>query len=224
MGRIKTVAQIVVLTSFFIVGLCSQSSAALWGTSAIDSLTGSRSSSNGIAATESWDNGGFTLSWNIYANSDDTWTYEYTTNVTRKDPSHFILEVSEGNPTFSFTSTQISAIEGPTIWTKSNSNPSMPYDIYGVKFDFGGDGTTYSLTTNRAPVWGVFYAKDGKDGGDPVVAWSNALDDPNYKISLTLSETDFIVRPDAVPVPGTVWLLFSSLLCIASLKKRNKRV
>src|SRR5690606_15532951 len=46
---------------------------------------------------------------------------------------------------------------------QGSSNPSIPGDIFGVKFDFGSGTSVYTLVTLRVPVWGDFYLKGGRD-------------------------------------------------------------
>ena len=56
-----------------------------------------------------------------------------------------------------------------------SGKPSMPDDLYGVKFD-DTSATTFSLefTSNFLPVWGDFYAKDGQAGGECLNQFWNA--------------------------------------------------
>ena len=206
------------------------SASIIWGTDASGELIGSRDSNGGITATDGWAGGNFELSW-IVEEDNGLWTYIYTVNTEdpldpekTKDISHFILEVTEdGNPFNIFGDTD--AFEGPKTWTEASGNPEMPNDIYGIKFDFGGSPATYTIIIDRAPVYGVFYAKDGRDDGDEVVAWSNALNSPTYRTDSGFTTTDFIVRPDSVgvvPVPGAVWLLGSGLIGLAGIRKKFK--
>jgi hypothetical protein len=213
----------IILALFF---YCSSASAAFWGSDATSELVGSRTSpvGSGIYATDGWDSGGLVISWNI-SEDDDIWTYQYQVNVNRKDVSHFILEITEDDHRFNILEGTDAKIEGPGTWTQGGSNPFMPNDIYGIKFDFGGTSTTYTIVTDRAPVYGVFYAKDGRDGGENVVAWSNALSFSDFKTNESLITTDFIVRPDSftpVPIPGAILLLGSGLIGLAGLRKRFK--
>ena len=218
---------------FLIVPLSSVSAnAALWGADGSGELAGSRTSptSGGIDATDGWDAGGFTISWNITEDAGK-WTYVYTVTGDRKDISHFILEVTDdGQPfnTFPGTDTDIDEDSPKTYPSADSGNPLMPNPIYGVKFDFGPDepgnpvfSVDYTIVTNRAPVYGVFYAKDGTDDGDAVVAWSNALNCNEYETNDTLTLTDFIVRPNSVvPIPGAVWLLGSGLIGLVGIGRK----
>ena len=201
--------------------------ACLWGQSATGELNGTRTSNSGIQATDGWGNGNFVLSWNISRDpGTGLWTYVYTADVVRKDISHFILEVSQDGDLFRTYPGTDTQVVGPQVWsstTDGNSNPQMPNSIYGVKFDFGGTQATYTMVTDRAPVYGVFYAKDGKDGGVPVVAWSNALNYSDYKTLDSLTAADFIVRPDSatfVPIPAALPLFSSGLALLGVLRKR----
>jgi hypothetical protein len=203
------------------------SASIIWGTDASGELIGSRDSiitpSGGITATDGWAGGNFELSW-VITPVNSHWEYVYTVSTAQKEISHFILEVTEdGNPFNTFGDTD--AFEGPKTWSEGSGNPDMPNDIYGIKFDFGGSPVTYTIVTDREPVYGVFYAKDGRDDGDEVVAWSNALVSLTYRTDTGFSTNDFIVRPDSgsvVPVPGAVWLLGSGLIGLAGIRKKFK--
>jgi hypothetical protein len=230
MKKGKSIGLILFLLSFAIFVAYSPVHAALiWGTDALSGdLEAGRTSAEGggITATGVWDNGGFTLSWIIKEIEPNRWQYAYTINVTSQfaDTSHFILEVTEDDDPFTIFNDP-GDIEGPRSWRESGGNPRMPNDMYGIKFDFGDDPVTYTIVTNRAPVYGVFYAKDGAVGGEDVVAWSNALNDGNYKTSkFSGTTTDFIVRPDSiVPIPSAVWLFGSGIIGLVFIRRKFKK-
>jgi len=209
----------------------------IWGSDASGELTGRRTSVDsppgGVDATQQWDNGDFTIGWNIEKDPTTSyWTYTYTVTGKTNGLSHFILEVTDDGKPFNIYDGTDALYEGPNEWSLSTSNPLMPNPIFGVKFYSGDTELTYTMVTDRAPVYGVFYTIDGKKVKK--VAWSNALSDLDYKtkeVDLDWTITDFIVRPDGggvthAPEPTTMLLLGSGLIGIAvsgkkRLKKRN---
>jgi hypothetical protein len=157
----------------------------------------------GWSATGS--DGGFQISWNISFDAiQQIWDYEYKMTEIggadlQKAISHVLLQVSstitsdnyqdilfDGNP----------APGAPQTWAPGqdgNSNPNLPGSIYGVKLE-GGNGTDFSFESTRAPMWGSFYAKDGKDGGVWTTVWNSGFGaDPSANGPFT----------DWIPVPDT---------------------
>ncbi len=143
--------------------------------------------SGGITATANWDNDGTWLSWDIAQNPDSSWTYAYTWKTVGRDLSHLIFEVTEGAELSEFTDWWFSAeleTGSPELgWVipPHPGNPGLPGPIYGIKMDLDEDTPifSFSFSTMRAPVWGNFYAKDGRiPGGDDVFAYNAGFLNP----------------------------------------------
>ena len=197
-----------------------------------EDLSGTRTSfeGNGIDASASWADGGLTISWEIIKNSDGTWTYVYELTALKKDISHFILEITDDGNAFNLLEGSDETFGKPATYSSDDpSNPLMPNSIYGIKSDAEGLGLTYTIVTDRAPVYGIFYAKDGVDNDagskEWVAAWSSALNDENYKKNANLTTIDFIVRPNGAeaPIPGAVWLFGSAAAGIVGLRRIRRK-
>ena len=138
--------------------------------------TGSRSTADGsLVAADGWsgtDNNGFQIAWSI-ALSGGTYTYGYTisgeggSNLS-KDLSHWLLQVT--NPSLDTDFLNVSPLfsgDSPKTFEPSGvstgDQPSMPANLYGIKWDAPSGTKTYSVSfeTTKDPVWGDFYAKDG---------------------------------------------------------------
>ena len=183
-------------------------------------------SGGGIIGSDGWDNSNTIMSWTIQDIDNQggyvLWQYNYTfTGGSTKNISHALIEVSPDSQTSDFT-----ILSGSSPLTggaaeydhNGNSNINMPADMWAIKFgpdDPADNSLNISFTTTRAPVWGDFYAKDGKQGGEWVTAWNTGFTandtDPTDPAS-SGSIQNHILRPDtATVVPEPV----SSILFIA---------
>lgn len=200
-----------------------------------DLYNGSISYSSGIYATKDWANTSTKISWLVSQNSDSSWRYSYTFEVPSKNISHFILEVSANFTSNDFlgfynppvlasilgTSGSWTAYE-PTTYNSSGpgkSNPGIPGDIFGIKFEFNGDSTLwhFEFDCTKQPMWGDFYAKDGKTGGKDVYAYNKG-----FGIDILTDDGMHIAVPDTVvPVPAAV-LLGMLGMAVAGAKLRGK--
>jgi hypothetical protein len=140
--------------------------------------------------------------------------------VPSKEISHVIIQVST-----SFTEDNI--FEGATeqwalgTYSSNNSNPEMPESYWGLKWNTdyvsgnNSEATTFSWTivTDRAPMWGSFYAKDGQAGGQSG-GWVYAF------------ATNSVSVPDTattVPLPPSALLLGSALTALLGIKTTFRR-
>ena len=186
--------------------------------------TGTRStdSASELTATGNWANG-FWLTWEVTDNGDGTWDYRYVIEFdegVEGDPSHFNIEVSP-----SFTEDNIldsnGTIDGPQVFTEQEGNPNMPDDLYSIKFDFSG--YVYELTSDRNPVWGDFYSKDGNAGG----LGTNSVWNSEFGTDPLAGDSPFsgwIPVPDSgitiIPLPAAFWLGFAGLGAVAFVRRR----
>jgi hypothetical protein len=146
--------------------------------------------------------------------------------------SHFILDTSDncinGNAFADPNCIKNATISGgatvdlvPGTYGASPPNPNFPVgaSIIGVKFNVvGGPALPVTITfdSDRAPVYGDFYAKIANDK----TAYNNGLG--HEATSLLLS--DFIARPDgSLPEPGTVFLALIGVALVGAAKFSHSR-
>lgn len=169
------------------------------------SFSGSLTSPSGVDATGYWADQGFRIEWMIQDQPDGSWYYEYWLTDAAGNPwetaavSHFTLEISPDA-----TATDFWGTDGLEFGSFDGLESAM-------KLDYGA--THYSFYSNRAPVWGDFYAKDGVAGG---LGWNEAYNagfgDPDpMDMPTDGSIGNKILRPDTsttvVPEPGTMLLM-----------------
>jgi hypothetical protein len=181
--------------------------------------------SAGIAATAAWATGGASLSWNIVAVTGG-YQYSYVWTGSVKDLSHIILEVSSNTIASDFWGYTTNPESGdPKTYTATSdgkSNPNLPGPIYGLKFEPCSDSTSFSFSfiSDRAPMWGNFYAKDGKDqnGTIDVTAWNTGF--------LQTGQSYYAAVPDThtvVPIPPAIWLMGTGLLSLIGIRRRFRK-
>jgi hypothetical protein len=198
-----------------------------------------------LTGTEEWaENALFSWSASDQEEGCNGWYYTYTLKVAGKDISHVTTEVSSnftldnliGNiddPGSILTGGSLD-LYGPGI--NGSSDPGIPDDIYGIKVDTQGDTKeiTWSLCSDRVPVWGDMYAKDGKTGGDSVYLFNAGFTDPDTDPDPEINPAgngsfeDHILVPDSIPddpgpnVPEPSTGMLGAIGLMLILRRRNR--
>jgi len=172
-----------------------------------------------------------TLTWTVSENPDMSWRYQYELTVYRGDISHMIIETSLN---FAFEDVLNCTENYQVEWFPPGpSTPGMPDNIYGVKFD-GLTETTETITFDswRTPIWGNFYSKDGRAGGEQNAVWNTGFPDPGFdpysepsdgSLSYHILVPDTVLGPsEVIPEPASIVLLLAGLSGLL-LSTRNKR-
>ena len=167
-----------------------------------------------------------TFSWNV-SQSGSVWTYVYTISdpysKQLKELSHLIIQFPA---TLSITDIKPGTTpfdDGDALATYSGSNPSnpgMPETMTGIKWETDEEGLgpwvenqsgsvilyTINLVSDMPPMAGNFYAKGGKEGGEPLYAGSGTSNEFGYNIPVpdppTVTPADYASDPPAVNPAG----------------------
>lgn len=187
--------------------------------------------------------GGASLQYGVTQNGS-LWTYSYIFTVPdlSKEISHVIIELSDGSKGAnidSFTPESDKLELG--FYSSSNGNPGMPdTGMYGLKWDLteGAYVYSFSVTTDMSPMWGDFYAKDGRNNkvsgeeNSEVYAFNTGFGSNLYLHNAWDSGPIYgangygrILVPNTaegnpVPIPSTMLLLGSGLFGLITLRKR----
>jgi hypothetical protein len=177
---------------------------------------------------------GFQVDWTVSVNPDGTWRYVYEFSgesglPLEKRTSHFIISLSENidtvNDLFNFTG-DVNDVEFGTFGP-STGNPGFPEGeaIFGMKINLVDDQNQVGFDSNRQPMWGDFYAKDG---GNPQaytynfdfgVEAANVNEYDSAPVDTGGQNLSKVLTPDTIPEPATLTLLG---LCGAVFLRRRR--
>ncbi|WP_169978966.1 hypothetical protein [Tautonia rosea] len=207
-------------------------------------------------ASAGWDSshGGFKITWEIVAVNSTTLKYTYTiTNQTGgnlgKALSNIIIQVTSpdealaaGTTGFTYdnaSTTNVGSVEVGTFVGGGGSTPGLPGTLYGIKFNTTGDPAqfTFSFETTKVPVWGSFYAKDGKSDQLEIYAMNQGLygtdgtngssrpgsgDDVRLWIATPNGE-NFTPGPLPIPEPSSLALAIGCIAPLATIGVIRRR-
>lgn len=197
-------------------------------------FTGSLATPDCLAATGQWDSalGNTNITWVVTQNPDLTWHYKYTFNA----PVGFIEGmIIEASPTFcldnifNLTGTVTSFSIGTFV--PSEDLPNLPGPIFGINFvgaNMTGLQMVAEFDSDRDPIWGDFFAHDGKVAGQFVSTWNESFLDPDPPNPPADGSINcHILVPDTtgpvIPEPGSIALAAVGLLPILGLGRKLRK-
>jgi hypothetical protein len=177
-----------------------------------------------------------TLAWTVTDNDTSQpgfpWKYTYHLTLVGSEQAGFSHMIIEASP--SFCASDLAGLDNGSLYSvttqfANQGNANMPEDIYGIKLNPPAEGMldwTVSFFSDRAPVWGDFYARCGGKKGGINYAYNKGFLSPDTDPATPASDgsVDFhILRPDTVvPEPTTLTLLIlAGLGGMASLWRRK---
>lgn len=201
-----------------------------WAQCGLTGLLSTPESEGLVSGGKTWISSGegFTVSWAVSQNADQTWHYQYTFSSgsgeeLKMKPSHIIITVSDNlllEHLFDFSG-DIGSVE-LGMFGQEPSNPNFPLstDIYGLKINLGGSSTSVSFDSVRSPMWGDFYVKGGGNpknyayNTDFGVVTSNLHDITGTPVDAAGNPLFKILVPNTLPEPATLVILAGGVLAL----------
>jgi hypothetical protein len=176
------------------------------------------------------------ITYTVYENEipgPNTWHYKYELNVaTSPGLSHLIIEVSDGWTeehdllNLSVTGGTITDVEVDDFGTQGTSNPGIPEEMHGVKFEVtAGTSLIIEFDSPRVPVWGDSHAKGGQLG-----LWNKGFTSPDVDPTMpappqpTSAGHHLLVPDTKIPEPATMVTLGLGTVLMGVLRRRRKLV
>jgi len=152
-----------------------------------------------------------TFTWDVTELTDGAWRYTYTFD---HEVSHIVVEVTPGAGEDDFYDLAGNFVNSEVgeFGYQGRSNPGMPENLYGIKFEFDDMSDIYfSFSSHREPVWGDFYAKQARNG-----TWNSGFTEMDVDV-----QEGHILRPNGVATPEPASIITMALgLGMVALKKR----
>ena len=233
----KQIVVVVLVMVFFLGGSIVQGS--IIGSLSTPDTSGLIAGLNGWGPNED----GYRVTWTITLEAEPLypllpWHYKYEFSKANGDPlvkltSHFIISLSEDiqESDLDYFSDDIETVTFGTLGP-GPGNPGFPAgeEIYGAKFDLWNNQAVAEFYSNRQPMWGDFYAKDGKAAPNVFnYAYNTDLGvevaNPHDYLGTPIDEFDnvlhkVLVPNTIIPEPATIGLL--GLGGVVLLRKRKK--